>query len=80
MIVDLLDENFFSFFCVFKAPQFAEEPSPSTMPSPSFGDYRQYQWGWRLGFCWGFLDSLLLFKKEEPDAEHHRLTSAASTF
>ncbi|XP_008278059.1 mitochondrial import inner membrane translocase subunit Tim17-A [Stegastes partitus] len=24
-------------------PQFAEEPAPSSMPAPSFGDYRQYQ-------------------------------------
>lgn len=25
-------------------PQFAEEPAPAPMPTPSFGDYRQYQW------------------------------------
>lgn len=24
-------------------PQFAEEPAPAAMPSPAFGDYRQYQ-------------------------------------
>uniref|UniRef100_A0A8P4G6S9 Leiomodin 1b (smooth muscle) n=1 Tax=Dicentrarchus labrax TaxID=13489 RepID=A0A8P4G6S9_DICLA len=24
-------------------PQYAEEPAPAAMPSPSFGDYRQYQ-------------------------------------
>uniref|UniRef100_A0A4W6C5V1 Translocase of inner mitochondrial membrane 17 homolog A (yeast) n=1 Tax=Lates calcarifer TaxID=8187 RepID=A0A4W6C5V1_LATCA len=24
-------------------PQFAEEPAPAPMPTPSFGDYRQYQ-------------------------------------
>lgn len=31
-------------FSLSPGPQFAEEPAPAPMPTPSFGDYRQYQW------------------------------------